>query len=156
MARLPLWQVKQLSTMPVWSIVAGVQPFGVWHVSQVLPVGMWFVLLPAAVLPLWQLKQPSTMPASKDAGTQPFGVWQFSQVLFVGRWFVGFARDRVVVVAAEAVVHDAGMVEGRRRRPVLGRVAELAGIRRRDVGRRLARYQAVVVALEAAGTKMPT
>ncbi|MCA9504545.1 MAG: hypothetical protein R3F16_11825 [Myxococcota bacterium] len=51
-----------MSTMPVWSKVAGEKPFGVWQFSQRLLVGRCVGLLPGAWLPSWQDTQLSTMP----------------------------------------------------------------------------------------------
>ena len=57
-AVVPLWQLKQLPVIPVWSKPPATSQLLVsWQDSQVFGLGTWFGGLPVAVLPLWQLKQ---------------------------------------------------------------------------------------------------
>ena len=92
-----------------WSKVAGVQPFVVWQVAQVVgkPAATWFGFLVAWYFAWWQETQSVGVPVyfpptwhcahgtcwcapvsgnrvllwSKVAGLQPFVVWQLAQVM---------------------------------------------------------------------------
>jgi hypothetical protein len=90
-ALVPLWQLKQLPVMPLWSKLAGSQAAVVWQFWQLLSVTGWFAGLPVmnpvliATVPLWQETQvPVTCVWSTlVAGFQVVVPWQFSQVLLV-------------------------------------------------------------------------
>ena len=53
----PSWQETHVSTMPVWSKLAGFHATVEWQVSQPAVVAMWVEVLPTVFVPSWQETQ---------------------------------------------------------------------------------------------------
>src|SRR5262245_15890176 len=93
-AVVPLWQVTQPLTMPVWFILVPANDTVLrWQFSQGSDVGMWAAgLASATVLPLWQLAQPLVMPVCfiTVLANGTAGGWQVSRAslfgMFWGEW----------------------------------------------------------------------
>ncbi len=67
---VPLWQLKHMPVMLLWSKFAGSHAVVLWQSSQAAVVGKWLDGLPGALDPLWQLAQvPITWAWSARAGS---------------------------------------------------------------------------------------